>query len=94
MIFSDHHNFVKNDIIELIRKIKTSADPSRTIVVTTEKDAMRLRNIPGLPKSLMRRIFYLPVSVKFLPNLASSNQPASREFADILIKKLSPARQQ
>lgn len=94
LIFNDHHNFSKNDIIELIKKIKTSSNPAKTIVVTTEKDAMRLRNMPGLPKSLMRRIFYLPVTVKFLPNLASPNQAASREFADTLLKMLSTGRQQ
>ncbi len=94
LIFDDHHNFTKNDIVELITKIKTSTNPAKTIVVTTEKDAMRLRNTPGLPKSLMRRIFYLPITVKFIPNLASANQAASREFADTLIKILSAERQQ
>lgn len=94
LIFNDHHNFSKKDIAELIQKIKTSSNPAKTIVVTTEKDAMRLLNFPGLPKSLKRRIYYLPIKVKFIPNLASPNQAASREFADSLIKMLSQGRQQ
>lgn len=88
LIFPDHHNFTRNDIFALIEKIKTSTDPARTIVVTTEKDAMRLRDFKGLPKSLRRRIFYLPVSVDFIPNVAAGGQPGGREFADTLIRLL------
>ncbi len=94
LIFSDHHNFNRDDISAIIRKIKTSADPSRTIVVTTEKDAMRLRDFPGLPKSLKRRIFYIPVSVRFMPTNISGNQNGSREFAESLIGLLRRGGQQ
>lgn len=94
LIFSDHHNFNRDDISAIIRKIKTSADPSRTIVVTTEKDAMRLRDFPGLPKSLKRRIFYIPVSVRFMPTNISGNQNGSREFAESLVGLLRRGGQQ
>ncbi|MBE6305589.1 MAG: tetraacyldisaccharide 4'-kinase [Bacteroidales bacterium] len=94
LIFNDHHNFTKKDIADLIQKIKTSSNPAKAIVVTTEKDAMRLLNLPGLPKSLKRRIYYIPIKVKLIPNLASTNQAASREFADSLIKSLTQGQQQ
>ena len=94
LIFNDHHNFTKKDIADLIQKIKTSSNPAKAIVVTTEKDAMRLLNFPGLPKSLKRRIYYIPIKVKLIPNLASTNQAASREFADSLIKSLTQGQQQ
>jgi tetraacyldisaccharide 4'-kinase len=93
LIYDDHHNFAKNDILDLIQKIKTSTDPSKTIIVTTEKDAMRLRNIPTMPKSIMRRIFYLPIEVTFIPNLASTNQASSNEFAETLTKLLQQPNQ-
>lgn len=93
LIYDDHHNFAKNDILDLIQKIKTSTDPSKTIIVTTEKDAMRLRNIPTMPKSIMRRIFYLPIEVTFIHNLASTNQASSNEFAETLTKLLQQPNQ-
>lgn len=94
LIFPDHHNFTRDDILALIGKIKTSPDPSRTIVVTTEKDAMRLKNFKGLPKSLRRRIFYIPISVQFLSNPASGGQPGGREFAETLMRIINNPGQQ
>lgn len=94
LIFADHHNFSRNDIAAIIGKIKTAADPSRAIVVTTEKDAMRLHDFPGLPKALKRRIFYIPVAVKFIPTAVSANQNGSREFAESLLTLLRRGGQQ
>lgn len=91
LIFADHHNFVRDDMVALIHKIKSCADPSRTIVVTTEKDAMRLRGLKSLPKNLMKRIFYIPVSVRILDNPAAATPSGSREFAEELIRRLNSA---
>lgn len=93
LIFTDHHNFTGDDIRQLIHKIKSADDPARTIVVTTEKDAMRLRDFPGLPKSLKRRIFYIPVAVKFLTNAAEGSQAGSREFAESVLKLIAQGGQ-
>lgn len=94
LIFQDHHNFNRNDILALIEKIKSSANPSRAFVVTTEKDAMRLRDFKGLPKSLRRRIFYIPISVEFIPHQAAGGQPGESEFSATLLKMLGAPRQQ
>lgn len=93
LLFGDHHNFTTDDLRMMLEKIKTSPDPSRAIIATTEKDAMRLRDIPGLPKSLRRRIFYIPVSVKLIPNITDGNQAGSREFAEQLIKLIASGGQ-
>lgn len=93
LLFGDHHNFTTDDLRMMMEKIKTSPDPSRTIIATTEKDAMRLRDIPGLPKSLRRRIFYIPITVKLIPNITDGNQSGSREFAEQLIKLITSGGQ-
>ncbi|MDE6818285.1 MAG: tetraacyldisaccharide 4'-kinase, partial [Muribaculaceae bacterium] len=67
LIFSDHHNFRRDDIAAIIAKLKAAPDTRRAIVVTTEKDAMRLRDFPGLPNGLKRRIFYVPIAVNIIP---------------------------
>lgn len=66
LVFPDHHNYTDDDIHAILKKIKSTGVPKNTIVVTTEKDAMRLRNIPGLPKSLKSRLYYVPIGVQFI----------------------------
>lgn len=88
LIFPDHHNYSPDDIRLLIRKIKSSPDPKNTIVVTTEKDAMRIKGISGLPKSLKARMYYIPISVKLIPNVAESNVGA-QDFSDTVISLLN-----
>jgi len=94
LIFSDHHNFKRDDIAAIINKIKSSADPKRTIVVTTEKDAMRLRDFPGLPPALKRRIFYLPISVKFISAETAAGRNGTREFSEAVVSLLRRGGQQ
>jgi len=59
--FADHHTFSRNDIESLWMKYGTFAQA----IVTTEKDAQRLSDLPelnGIP------IFVIPISVAFLNN--------------------------
>ena len=60
--FKDHHKYTKSDI----HKIKTYADKNPlSILLTTEKDAQRLRSA-DVPESLKVRLFYLPIEIDFL----------------------------
>lgn len=87
MVFPDHHNFSIEDVATVISRIKSSPDPAHTIVITTEKDAMRLRTIPNLPKSFRNRLYYIPINVRFIPNVAEGAQANERDF-DITIQQL------
>lgn len=59
LAFSDHHDFTKGDMAR-IRDSFASLSGSNNIIVTTEKDAMRLRGLAdGLP------VYVLPVEVAF-----------------------------
>ncbi len=64
-IFPDHHNFSQKDI-DFIHKRFISLDANNKFIVTTEKDAVRLMNLPNFPKELMPYIYYLPIEVDFL----------------------------
>lgn len=74
--FEDHHNFTKKDIDLIAAKIG-EADNGNTIVVTTEKDAMRLieymRNNPSDDVAFIRNryknFYVLPVEVKFMKEM-------------------------
>ena len=60
LIFGDHHDFGKNDI----EKMK-EACRDRKIIVTTEKDAMRLTNNRYFSTLKDIPVFYIPVEVRF-----------------------------
>jgi tetraacyldisaccharide 4'-kinase len=64
LVFSDHHHFTKEDI-QKIHKYFNRSVQKNCMVITTEKDAMRLldsefkEDIEKLP------IFYVPIKIKF-----------------------------
>lgn len=64
LIFPDHHEFSAKDIRKIQDTFDHIANPSK-IIVTTEKDAMRLRNPEH--EALIRNLplFYLPIEVAF-----------------------------
>lgn len=63
--FPDHHNFTPKDI-NGIRELFQSIKDSNKIIITTEKDAMRLRQFPDGLKGLP--VFALPIRHHFLFN--------------------------
>ena len=80
MHFPDHHNFSRsdiNDIYEVYNKLKGRYK----IILTTEKDAVRIANNPYFPHSLKPHIFYQPINVEFI----SYN---SQSFDDDIIGKI------
>lgn len=63
--FPDHHDYTRKDIDKIVAKF--SALPGEhKIIVTTEKDAVRLMHNPYFPQKLKPFIFYLPIKVKML----------------------------
>lgn len=61
--FPDHHRYTKRDI----RAIAAAARNCPTAcLMTTEKDAQRLRDVPEVPPELSQRLFYLPIEAVFL----------------------------
>lgn len=63
--YPDHHNFSRNDVAEISERF-TNLRGERKIIVTTEKDAVRLMHNPYFPKNLKPFTFYLPVRVKMI----------------------------
>lgn len=63
LAFPDHHRFTKNDIQKLQEKLD-SFGASADAVLTTEKDAVRLRNSPVLNELKNHPIFYLTIDLE------------------------------
>mgnify|MGYP002532748320 FL=1 len=69
--YPDHHDFSKRDM-EVIGRLFGQLPGDRRLIVTTEKDAVRIASNPYFPQELKSRIYYLPVKVKFDPHNVDS----------------------
>lgn len=63
--YPDHHFFKESDI-EDIKKELDEIDDDDKIIVTTEKDAVRFRELTFLDEDLKQRMYYIPIEVIFL----------------------------
>ena len=64
-VFSDHHNYSRKDLETIRRRFQQMRGESK-IIVTTEKDAVRLGCNPYFPHELNAVTFYLPIEVEFV----------------------------
>lgn len=63
LAFPDHHKFTRADMRKLRAAIKENPT---ACLMTTEKDAQRLRDVPKVPSEVRQRLFYLPIEAQFL----------------------------
>ncbi len=77
--FPDHHSFTVEDI-ENVRKIFDNIASANKILLTTEKDAMRLKT-PELSEALNHMpLFYMPIEIKFHEKDARSKDSGGEDF--------------
>ncbi|MBU1009569.1 MAG: tetraacyldisaccharide 4'-kinase [Bacteroidetes bacterium] len=67
--YPDHHVYTENDIKHLEREFEAILGKNK-IMVTTEKDAMRLIDSPYFSRLERFPLFYIPIEVKFHENKA------------------------
>lgn len=63
--FPDHHNFSRKDIAKIERHFREMKG-QRKLIITTEKDAVRLVHDPYFPPELKPFVFYQPIRVEML----------------------------
>lgn len=71
MIFSDHHNFSNKDWQKIIDTFKKH-EAQKPVILTTEKDAMRLREGKKIPDEIQAGMFYIPLEINFLDHEGKS----------------------
>lgn len=71
LLFPDHHHFKAADLkkIEALFGANESESP---LLVTTEKDAMRLRDEAAIPDHIREKMYYIPLKIKFLDHEGKS----------------------
>ena len=65
LTFSDHHDFSADDMRSISQKFQQLPEGKR-MIITTEKDAVRIINHPYLEDTLKPYIYILPIEVVFL----------------------------
>lgn len=65
LYFPDHHDFTKADLSEIQAKFN-ARQGRRRLIITTEKDAVRLIHNPYFPHELKPYVFYIPIGVRML----------------------------
>lgn len=63
--FPDHHNFTNKDL-DRIKAAWKNLRTSQKILITTEKDAVRLREFVNIAPEIKSALYYIPVEVSFL----------------------------
>lgn len=69
--FPDHHNFSREDLRSLAEKFEKMTG-RRKIIITTEKDSVRLSYNPYFPAALKKVTYFIPVAVKMVNGLNES----------------------
>lgn len=62
--FGDHHSFKGKDIDRINNTFESMPEPR--IIITTEKDAVRLRETEGLYEKVKSNMYELPIKVSFM----------------------------
>jgi len=65
--FPDHHAFNEKDIIKITSDFEKLPGKNK-IILTTEKDAIRLQNFSNIAGSLAKAIYFIPIRVEFPGN--------------------------
>lgn len=70
LIFSDHHTFRMRDIERIERLLEQA--PEGTVIVMTEKDAVKLMNSQKISELTRSKMFYISITVDFIDNQDSA----------------------
>ena len=65
--YPDHYFYQESDIHQIMQKFNGIISDKK-IIITTEKDSVRIKDMENLPEEFKTSLFYLPVKVKFLEN--------------------------
>jgi len=71
--FADHSSYDKSKLNKIINTYK-STNNNKTIIITTEKDAIKLKEISAVDDILIKNMFFIPIEVKFIEKEEEFNE--------------------
>ncbi len=66
MIYPDHYSYKRKDIALMEKAVAKGSDD--TVIIITEKDAVKLSSAKKIPANIRKRLYYIPVSIEFMTN--------------------------
>jgi tetraacyldisaccharide 4'-kinase len=67
MNFPDHHQYISKDLDRI--NVKFDSLPTvKKIIITTEKDMVRFRDLDTVPENIRKNMYYIPLKISFLNN--------------------------
>ena len=66
--FPDHHAYTLKDMEKVANQL-TAMSATNKVIITTEKDTFRIKEIENLPEIIAENLYYMPIEIKFI------NQP-------------------
>lgn len=90
--FPDHHDFTRKDILKITEKFNKMKG-ERKIIVTTEKDAVRLVHNPYFPTELKPYVFFQPIRVEMVSGTSDNDNNLIRDLLSELKLVQSSAQQ-
>jgi tetraacyldisaccharide 4'-kinase len=71
LIYEDHHPYRTGDLDRMRRALAEAG--GEAVIVTTEKDAVKLTGRRRIPDAIAERLYYMPVSVSFIDMQEEAN---------------------
>jgi len=65
--FEDHHKYTEKNISDIIKKYNSLEDQNK-IIITTEKDAVKIKNIICENETVKNNFYYCPIEIEILNN--------------------------
>ncbi|MEG1622013.1 MAG: tetraacyldisaccharide 4'-kinase [Alistipes sp.] len=65
---NDHHVYRASDITQLVKVLLLHP---KAVIITTEKDAVKLTNRAKIPMEIQRRLYYIPINISFIDDSES-----------------------
>ena len=63
--FPDHHNYTLKELDDIVARFNTLPEENR-IIITTEKDMVRIRDVENIPDVICKNLYYIPLTISFL----------------------------
>ena len=66
MVYPDHHDFSRKDILKMMENFNKIRNKNK-LIITSEKDAVRLMHNPHIREEIKGLIYYVPIEAVFEP---------------------------
>jgi tetraacyldisaccharide 4'-kinase len=84
LVFSDHHRFDRGDVNKIDKTFRGMEGDDK-IILTTEKDAARLKDLVYVSEEWKRKLYYMPMRIKFIGDTTFDKKLKDR-IKDFIIK--------